>query len=196
MNKEEYTKMWKTRYYETPEAGDNLADARKRKLRYYKNNCKVHGYMLFYTNDQFCPACAKEKRDIRHKNDRVFNRARGIYNEIKRRAKTKGVDFELSLNDIRKIYGTVDKCPILGIDIEYQPGVLNDNSPSLDRFDPTIGYKLDNINIVSARANRIKNNATADELLQASIWMLNKMGYSSIDIQNVVREKIESLENS
>ena len=42
----------------------------------------------------------------------------------------------------------------------------NDNnySPSFDRIDPKKGYTKNNIVIVSTRANRIKSDATVDEI--------------------------------
>jgi hypothetical protein len=55
-------------------------------------------------------------------------------------------------------------CPILGIELDYF--ALNgrlENSPSFDRVDPSKGYVKDNVVIVSWRANRIKNDGTAEE---------------------------------
>jgi len=40
----------------------------------------------------------------------------------------------------------------------------NDLTPSIDRIDPKKGYVKDNIIVVSMRANRIKNDATVDEI--------------------------------
>jgi hypothetical protein len=39
-----------------------------------------------------------------------------------------------------------------------------DNSPSLDRIVPEKGYVAGNIRVISQRANRIKSNATVEEL--------------------------------
>ena len=40
----------------------------------------------------------------------------------------------------------------------------NDLTPSIDRIDPKKGYVKDNIIVVSMRANRIKTDATVDEI--------------------------------
>lgn len=43
-------------------------------------------------------------------------------------------------------------------------GKPEDNSPTLDRIIPELGYVKNNIIVISFRANRIKCNATIDEL--------------------------------
>lgn len=55
------------------------------------------------------------------------------------------------------------KCPILGIEIDYYAEDRSDNSPSFDRKDPTKGYIKGNVEIISLRANRIKNDGNAEE---------------------------------
>ena len=59
-------------------------------------------------------------------------------------------------------------CPVLGIPLSFgnekESPLPTDNSPSIDRIIPTLGYVKNNIVIVSQRANRIKNDATIDEL--------------------------------
>lgn len=74
-----------------------------------------------------------------------------------------------------------DTCPIFGLTLNYD-GVENpgwtrtDNSPSIDRIDSDKGYTIDNIQIISWRANRIKNDSTPEELRKLSDYMerLNK----------------------
>ncbi len=54
-------------------------------------------------------------------------------------------------------------CPILGIELDYFAETAQENSPSFDRIDSNKGYVKGNVIIVSWRANRIKNNGTAEE---------------------------------
>jgi hypothetical protein len=55
-------------------------------------------------------------------------------------------------------------CPILSIELDYfAEETHQDNSPSFDRVDSSKGYVTGNVIIVSWRANRIKNNGTAEE---------------------------------
>lgn len=66
-----------------------------------------------------------------------------------------------------------DVCPVLGIPLNYAgTGHMGfsrqENSPSIDRIDSSKGYEKDNMVIISWRANRIKNNGTAEE--HKKIW--------------------------
>lgn len=59
-----------------------------------------------------------------------------------------------------------ERCPILGINLVRGVGQRTylDSSPSLDRIIPAKGYVRGNIAVISMRANRIKSDATLDEL--------------------------------
>jgi hypothetical protein len=69
-----------------------------------------------------------------------------------------------------------DVCPILGLTLNYD-GVKKsgwtrtDNSPSIDRIDSSKGYTIGNIQIISWRANRIKNDSTPEELMKIAKYM-------------------------
>lgn len=81
--------------------------------------------------------------------------------QIKCRSKKLGYEFDL---DHTKIYKPTH-CPLLGIEIEYNAkGKAGGNSASLDRIDSRKGYTQDNVWIISWRANRIKSDATVEEL--------------------------------
>lgn len=55
-------------------------------------------------------------------------------------------------------------CPILGIPLFKGKSGGEANSPSLDRIEPELGYVPGNIVVISNRANRLKSDATIDEL--------------------------------
>jgi hypothetical protein len=71
-----------------------------------------------------------------------------------------------------------DFCPIFNIKLNYNGNGMEggwsrtDDSPSLDRIDSTKGYTKDNIQVISWRANRIKNDSTPEELLLLAEYML------------------------
>lgn len=80
------------------------------------------------------------------------------------RAKKYGLDFNLTLDDIV----IPEICPVLSLKLmKLKPndeGYNRDYSPSVDRIDNSKGYTKDNIQIISFRANRIKSDASPDEL--------------------------------
>ena len=54
-------------------------------------------------------------------------------------------------------------CPILGLELDYFAEGRQENSPSFDQIDAGKGYVTGNVQVISWRANRIKNNGTAEE---------------------------------
>jgi hypothetical protein len=54
-------------------------------------------------------------------------------------------------------------CPILGLELDYFSDYCKEESPSFDRIDSSFGYDSGNVQVISWRANRIKNNGTAQE---------------------------------
>lgn len=81
--------------------------------------------------------------------------------QAKARAKRNGLEFNLTLDDLI----VPELCPVFGIPLIFSDRVT-DNTPTIDRVDSSRGYTQDNIQIISSRANRLKNNATLTELTQ------------------------------
>lgn len=54
-------------------------------------------------------------------------------------------------------------CPILGIQLDYYAESRQENSPSFDRINSNLAYIPGNVQIISWRANRIKNDGTWEE---------------------------------
>lgn len=108
-----------------------------------------------------CKACTK----IRTKNyldrDRKENFPKYLLKYAKRRAQLKGLDFNLTIEDII----IPDVCPVFGTVLELNNHTRqNLNTPTLDRIDNSKGYVKGNVIVVSWKANRIKNNASLEEL--------------------------------
>lgn len=110
-----------------------------------------------------------EKRKY-DKTRRAESPAKCLYYGAKQRAKDKGLPFGiLSEDDIR----VPAKCPVLGIDLIPGVGRLTDHSPTLDRIVPDKGYVPGNVVVVSMRANRLKSNATIQELVALAKFYKN-----------------------
>lgn len=89
--------------------------------------------------------------------------SRIIWKRLKSSAKRRGIPFELSIVDINNLSFPVT-CPILGIPLKHNRGKPKDDSFSIDRIDSTLGYTPDNIQVISYRANRLKSDASMEEL--------------------------------
>ena len=64
-------------------------------------------------------------------------------------------------------------CPVLGIELDYFADGRKENSPSFDRLDSSKGYVKGNVIIMAWRANRIKNDGTAEEHRRIYEFMKN-----------------------
>ena len=79
------------------------------------------------------------------------------------RAKSRGkYKVSITAQDILSIWPKDNCCPIL--QESFKSGEPRWNSPSIDRIDPTRGYEVDNVMIISTLANRMKNDATEKQL--------------------------------
>jgi len=107
-----------------------------------------------------------ERTRERFKRSRITHRESLILSRCKYRAKKRNIPFDLTLEDI-----LIPKvCPVLGIEIrqlnidDYQKKGYNPTAPSIDRIIPQLVYLKNNLRIISARANLLKNDATISEL--------------------------------
>lgn len=124
--------------------------------------CKLCGEVksieLFSLNGKYrhsyCRPCEVSYKKSRRQADRTTAQFR----KVRDRAKQNGIEFNLELDDIV----IPDTCPVLGIPISRDGNM--ENWPSLDRINPEAGYTKDNVIVVSFLANRIKNNATVEQL--------------------------------
>lgn len=92
----------------------------------------------------------------------VEGRASRMLSDAKTRARKKGLKFNLSVEDIV----VPPCCPYLGIPLVTSNSSKGDDSPTLDRIVPELGYTKGNVEVISERANRIKNDGTPEELVK------------------------------
>lgn len=103
------------------------------------------------------------KGELSHKREARWPKyERLILSRLRHRAKKLGVPFNLTENDI----SIPEHCPVLGIRLQRHKGRGKhaDNSPSVDRIVPELGYVAGNIRVISNRANLLKSNASVEEL--------------------------------
>lgn len=86
-----------------------------------------------------------------------------IYNRLKASAAKRNIPFDLTLVDLNNLSYPIT-CPILGIPLSFNRGEAKDNSYSIDRIDSTKGYVIGNIEVISLRANKLKSDATIQEI--------------------------------
>jgi len=102
----------------------------------------------------------KDKFNSARRNWRTKNLVRCLFLEARSRAKKRGVEFTIEVDDIPEMG---DFCPIFGTKFPPPDVRKTPFSPSIDRIDPTKGYIKGNVWIIGYRANLVKNDGTADE---------------------------------
>lgn len=136
---------------------------------FYCNRCKRYKLKKdMYLNtssitrrDLSCIICSK----TRAKQYRHDNPEKRMLNDARKRAKNKGLEFNIGIEDI-----TIPKyCPILELELDTKATYLTrDFAPSLDRIDSTRGYIKGNVRVISFLANSVKRNLTLDLLKKLS----------------------------
>lgn len=86
------------------------------------------------------------------------------FHNAKGRAHKQGLEFNLTKEWLLKQLG--ETCPLLGTPFSYGNGKSTSATPTVDRKDPTKGYTQGNCWVISAKANRIKSDATTEEIGQ------------------------------
>lgn len=89
-------------------------------------------------------------------------RVKCVLYERKKVAKQAGIVFEIT---VEHFANSPRQCPICSAAFQYDnPRGKTDTSPSVDRIVPGLGYTVNNSWIICTRCNRIKNDATVEEL--------------------------------
>jgi hypothetical protein len=108
------------------------------------------------------------------RNKPLLKHYKDIYNDRSAWARRNGVIFTLTFDEFVSIAQVTKYCPIFtNIELSWGftiNGKSSDNSPSLDRINPLLGYTAQNCAIISNKANRIKNNGTAEEHRLIANW--------------------------
>jgi len=86
---------------------------------------------------------------------------RRMLQHIRARARQTNLPFSLTLDDIV----IPEFCPVLGLKLtKNDRRGARETSPSVDRHRPALGYVPSNVTVISWRANRLRNDATLEEL--------------------------------
>jgi hypothetical protein len=139
---------------------------------------RLVGAARYYT---WCKECSRAYMNARRQADpegeklryqrTKGNPARVMLAAARHRAQKRGVPCTIKEHEIRELLRTTKVCPVLGIPLYRGMWAKSDNSPSLDAIKPDLGYVSGNVAIISYRANRIKADATPEELQKILDWL-------------------------
>jgi hypothetical protein len=141
-----------------------------RKEYYKKNKEKILARQKETQKERYPAKKARQTKYYGTKDGRITR----YLHAARKRAKQKELEFDLDLKFLRDT--APDICPVFKIKLDWSSwgktnGIATDNSPSLDKIDPNGGYTKDNVIWLSWRANRLKSDATYEELLILAKWL-------------------------
>lgn len=164
MSKKDIISQKKKEYYEK-----NKEKILKERQAYYQNNKdsilvrnkknyeKHKDEYLEYKKEYY-----QENRDemlLSQKIDRKNNPEKYLLKAAKKRAKKKNLPFNIEIEDII----IPDVCPVFGFTLEVGTISERDNSPSLDKIIPELGYVKGNVKVISFKANTLKRDGHIEE---------------------------------
>lgn len=106
----------------------------------------------------------KEYYDLKSRQWQKDYPIKKMVTKAKQKAREKGIEFNIDVEDII----VPEFCPLLGIPLEFGAGKGSNHNPnlvSLDRIDPTKGYIKGNVQVLSLLANKMKHNASQEQLI-------------------------------
>jgi hypothetical protein len=111
-----------------------------------------------------CKLCENLSMGNRYNNNPIPQ----MLSNAKIRAKNKNIPFEIDSFYLKEIFPKDNMCPVLKVKFEYgytsKTKINKSYAPSLDRIIPSKGYVRGNCIIVSDIVNRIKQDATPEQL--------------------------------
>lgn len=133
------------------------------RVRRWKENPEYREKYLAYHRERYI----REKDIIRAYQANHYsipeNKLTYLVAQARWRAEKEGIPFDISISDLLPL---PTHCKYLGIELtsKHRHGRLDTNM-SLDKIEPNKGYVKGNVQIISEKANRMKNDATLPELI-------------------------------
>jgi len=111
-----------------------------------------------------------KKREKEDYNKMSAYYVKNMWWRAKKRAEKSGIEFNILKEDI--VIPNV--CPVFSFEFVVGSGKgPTDKSPSLDRIDNTKGYVKGNIQVISFKANRMKNDCDVNDIELLLCYMKN-----------------------
>ena len=95
--------------------------------------------------------------------------AKKIWKERRRHSLKTGIVFDITFEYLMSLPHEV--CPVFGVALEWGTG--SNNTASLDKVRPELGYIEGNVGWMSRRANTLKRDASVEEIRKLLKWFEN-----------------------
>jgi hypothetical protein len=95
--------------------------------------------------------------------------AKKMRRDAKRRSIKFNVPFDMTVEDILAVFG--NRCPVFGTLFSFEG---TDWSPTLDRFEGSLGYVRGNVCVISRLANQMKSSGDPEQARMIASWMAQR----------------------
>lgn len=147
------------REYNRQYCNDNREHVRQYMKDYKKNNVeKLRAYAREYSRRKRAATDPAELKAAKRKHYLAGGWLTSVLNAARHRAAAAGLEFTITKADVV----VPERCPVFGTLLCV--GANSNDSPSLDRVDNTKGYIPSNVRVISKRANRMKGDASLEDL--------------------------------
>lgn len=127
----------------------------------------------FYSNRKgihaLCKPCYIKRNSEYQSRYRAKNRFAIRMRSCRARAKEKGLPFDLTTEYLEEIWTGV--CPAFGVSLDIKAKKDEQDHAQLDKIIPDLGYVRGNVVWLSQRANRIKDDASVEDLERLLEWL-------------------------
>lgn len=127
---------------------------------FYRNRKGLHA---------LCKPCYIKRNSAYQAKYRANNRFAIRMRSCRARAKEKDLPFDLTTEYLESIW--TDTCPAFGIPLDINSKKGSRGHAQLDRIIPDLGYVQGNVVWLSERANRIKDDASIEDLERLIKWL-------------------------
>lgn len=117
--------------------------------------------------------CKKQNMKFYQRRHYLKNPDKYLLGSVQSRCKKNNIPCNIDESDLV----IPEFCPALGIPLYRNVGGNRptDNSPSVDRIIPCLGYIKGNVQVISQKANSMKTNATPKELVLFAEWIIENL---------------------
>jgi len=120
----------------------------------------------------YCRECEKKRFKEAYKKDPIPQ----MLSNSKIRAKAKKLPHNITSDDIREVWPKDNICPVLKKPFEmgFKSEKTKSMAPSLDKIIPSYGYTKGNIVVISDIVNRLKSDASLEDLKKIINFYIKK----------------------
>lgn len=121
----------------------------------------------------YCYSCGNSISRARYHRYKISNPFKWKCGKTKSRARSLKIPFDLTSEYLESIW--TGYCPISLVKLQWDTSRLNPDAAELDRIIPELGYVKGNVVFLSRRINRIKSDASFEEIKKLGEWLGSKV---------------------